>query len=199
MIKVFFVLNRVFFLTVIFALFLPTGKSNAQSKDSTAVLYHYYINSSPFNAEVYYKDSLIGLTPVRLTTQEKLSGNIVFKKKNFQNSVFDLAEYNFDKGVEIILKSLLPSEEKIVLKNRETDFAKKRNFGMLALSGFAALTSGTFAYNLKQKANDFYNHYLDDRNPDNLDKSKRYDVFYGISVGILQASIAGLIYFLLLE
>lgn len=199
MIKVYFVLNRIFFFTAVLLLFFPFGKAGAQSVDSSAVLYHYYINSSPFNAEVFYKDSLIGLTPVRITTKEKLSGTVTIKKKNFESVVFDLSDYNFEKGVELVLKSKLPEGEKIVFKNKETDFAKKRNFGMLALSGFAALTSGTFAYNLKQKANDFYNHYLDDRSQDNLDKSKRYDVFYGISVGILQASIAGLIYFLLLQ
>jgi len=199
MIKVYIVLNKIFFLTGILV-FLTGCPLKAQQTDSTVTgEYFYFINSNPFNAEVYYKDSLLGLTPVRFTSNEKLSGNILLKKKGYKDESFNLEEYNFEKGTEIFLKSILPVEEKIVLKDKGTNFGKKRSLTGILTSGILAITTGMLAYNTKEKANDFYNQYLDNRSQDNLDKSNKYDIYSGISLAIMQVSIAGLIYFLFLQ
>ncbi|MCX6165384.1 MAG: hypothetical protein NTU73_11105 [Ignavibacteriae bacterium] len=198
MIKVYIVLNKILFLTGILV-FLSGTSLKAQQTDSTVTGYLYFINSNPFNAEVYFKDSLLGLTPVRFASSEKFTGNILLKKKGFKDESFNLEEYNFEKGNEIFLKSIFSVEEKIVIKDRGTNFGKKRNLTGIITSGILAITTGMLAYNTKEKANDFYNQYLDNRSQDNLDKSNKYDLYSGISLAIMQVSIAGLIYFLFLQ
>lgn len=198
MIKVYIVLNKRILL-ILFFLCLIYNQLKAQSIDSTKVVYLYFINTHPFNAEVYYNDTLVGLTPIRFTTSDRLDGNVLLKKKGYEDVKYDLQDYNFEKGVEINLKFILPTEEKLVLKNRNTNFVKKRSIEGIIASGIIALGSGVLAYTTKEKANDFYNHYVDNRSQSDLDKSRKYDIYSGISLGLMQVSIAGLIYFLFLQ
>jgi hypothetical protein len=198
MIRLYIALNKIILLSGLFILLFSLSLKS-QTQDSTEKSFLYFINSNPFNAEVFYKDSLLGLTPVRFSSVEKLAGNITLKKKNYKDESFNLDEYNFEKGAELNLKPLIAIEEKIVLKNKETNFVKKRSLTGILTSGFIAFTSGMLAYNTKEKANDYYNHYLDDRGQDNLDNSKKFDIYSGISLALMQVSIAGLIYFLFLQ
>lgn len=197
MIRVYIVINSICFL---FGILISTELANAQPVDSSGVtVYSYFINSNPFNAEVYLKDSLLGLTPLRFVSEKKLSGNMVIKKKDYIDETFRLDNYNFNKGAEIFLKPVFGIGEKIVLKDRQTNFVKKRNLYGILTSGILALATGTIAYTTKEKANDFYNQYLDNRSQDKLDKSKRYDIYSGVSLALMQVSIAGLIYFIFLQ
>lgn len=198
MIKVYIALNRLLFISGIL-LFFNVSNLNAQQTDSIPAGYIYFINSNPFNAEVYYKDSLLGLTPLRFISNDKLSGNILIKKKNYRDVYFNIGEYDFSRGAEIMLVSILPVAEKIVIKDKRTGFIKKRSFIKVVTSGILAITTGAIAYTTKEKANDFYNHYLSDRSQSNLDKANKYDLYSGISLALMQISIAGLIYFLFLE
>jgi hypothetical protein len=197
MIKAYIVLNKILILTWILILIYCPLK--AQNNDSTAITYLYFINSVPFNAEVYYKDSLLGLTPVRFASAEKLSGNVLLKKKGFRDESFNLDDYNSEKGAGIYLKSVIPQEEKIVLKNYGTSFVKKRSLTGILTSGIIAVATGTIAYNTKQKANDLYSQYIINRNQDDLNKVNRYDLYSGISLALMQVSVAALIYFLFLQ
>lgn len=176
-----------------------SGNLNAQEKDSIREGYIYYINSSPFNAEVIYKDSLLGLTPVRFFSSEKLTGVLTVKKTGYEDAGIDLNGFNFDTGKEIFLKSLTKGTENIVQKNKGTVFIKKRNLTGIITAGLFALTGGLISFNSKEKANDFYSQYVVYGDRNNLDKSKRYDVYYGISLAAMQVSVGALIYFLFLE
>jgi hypothetical protein len=198
MIKAYIVFSKLTLLAGIMIL-MTVSRSAAQQPENNDVVYSYYINSNPFNAEVYYRDSLLGLTPARFTSGEKLTGEILLKKKGYRNRIFNLSDYNFDRGAEIFLESSTSTGEKIVFKDKRTDFVKKRNLTGILVSGFMALTAGMYAYNTKEKANDFYNQYLNNRNQDNLNKSNKYDKYSVLSLGIMQVSVAGLIYFLFLE
>lgn len=197
-IRVYIAFNKMILIIGILLLFIASSL-NAQMQDSTGNFFSYFINSTPFNAEVYYNDSLLGLTPARFLSSEKLSGNILVKKNGYKNETFDLKDYNFEKGIEIHLKSILAIEDKIVLKEMGTNFVKKRSLTGIITTGILTLATGTFAYNAKEKANDFYNQYLDDRNQENLDKSNKYDLYSGISLALMQIFVAGLIYFLFLK
>jgi hypothetical protein len=55
-----------------------------------------------------------------------------------------------------------------------------------------------FPYILTTLANDNYDEYLKTGDRSKLDKTKRYDLFSGISLAAFQAGLAGLIYFLLI-
>ena len=195
--KAYIVLNRIIILAGILILIYCPLK--AQNNDSTANRYFYFINSNPFNAEVYYRDSLLGLTPVRFSTAQKLNGNILLKKKGYRDELFNLDYYNFEKGAEIFIKSLTANEEKIVLKNNGTNFVKKRSPAGILASGIVAIATGTIAYTTKQKANDLYNQYIISRNQDDLNKVNRYDLYSGISLALMQVSVGALIYFLFLK
>jgi hypothetical protein len=194
MIKVFIVLNK---LILLFGLLLVAVPARAQQPEGN--FFSYFINSNPFNAEVYYKDSLLGLTPIRFGSGEKLKGVLTIKKQGYKTETYNLEEYNFQKGVEITLNSVLPSEEKIVIKDKSINFVKKKNFFGIIGSGLLSLAAGTLAYTTKEKANDLYNSYLTDRNQDNLDKSNRYDIYSGVSLALMQVSVAALVYFLFLK
>jgi hypothetical protein len=195
-IRVYIALNKMVFLFGILLSFFASSL-NAQVQDSTEKRFLYFINSNPFNAEVYYRDSLLGLTPARFSSMEKLSGNILIKKKGYKEETFDLKDYDFEKGKEFILKSLFVFNDKVVLKDKGTSFVKKRSLTGILASGLVALATGTIAYNTKEKANNYYNQYLNNRSQDNLDKSNKFDLYSGISLALMQVSIAGLIYFLL--
>jgi hypothetical protein len=198
MIRVYIVLNKVILFLGIILLFISSPLMS-QVQDSTEKRFLYFINSNPFNAEVFYGDSLLGLTPIRFTSSDKLTGNIFLKKKGYKEETFNLNEYNFEKGINIYLKSLFAIEEKIVIKDKGINFTKKRSLTGILASGFVALSSGLLAYTTKEKANDFYNQYLDNRSQSNLDKSNKYDLYSGISLVLMQVSVVGLIYFLFLQ
>jgi hypothetical protein len=199
MIKAYIAFSKILFIAGILLLALSVKNSSAQNKDSIPERYYYFLNSTPFNAEVYYKDSLLGLTPVRFSSHEKLNGKIILKKSGYENAEFDLADYNFETGKEIFLKSLLVQEDNIVQKNKRTTFVKKRNLAGIIATSLLSVTGGALAYNYKEKANDFYSQYVNYGSTSNLDKSKRYDIYYGLSLAVMQVSLAGLIYYLFLE
>ena len=196
MIKAYIAFSKIIILALIV---FSANPSIAQSRDSIPERYYYFINSTPFNAEVYYKDSLMGLTPARFSTYEKLTGKILIKKSGYEKVEFNLDEYNFETGKEVFLKSLLGTNDNPVLENSKTNFVKKRNLAGIIASSLLSISGGALAYNYKEKANDFYSNYVNSGNRDNLDKSKKYDIYYGLSLALMQVSLAGLIYYLFLE
>jgi hypothetical protein len=198
MINTYIALNRILILLGIIII-ISCCPLKAQTGDSTSFRYYYFINSNPFNAEVFYKDSLLGLTPVRFATSDKLSGKIILRKKGYREETVNLDDYNFDKGVEVLLKPAIADEERIVLKNYGTSFVKKRSLTGILTSGIVAIASGTIAYTAKEKANDLYNTYIVTRNQNDLNKVNRYDLYSGISLALMQVSVAALIYFLFLQ
>ncbi|MBI5403797.1 MAG: hypothetical protein HY959_10395 [Ignavibacteriae bacterium] len=199
MIKAYIAFSKILLMIVILTCSFRAEDSYAQTGDTIREKYFYYINSTPFNAEVFYRDTLLGLTPVRFFSDEKLSGKVTVKKNGYANEEFDLSDYNHKTGKMIFLKSLTGTEEKTVFKNKTTQFVKKRNLPGIIAASLLAVTTGTLSFNFKEKANDFYSQYVNSGNTNNLDKSKKFDVYFGISLAVMQVSVAGLIYFLFLE
>lgn len=161
--------------------------------------YFYYFNSNPFNAHVIYRDSLIGLTPLRYFSKEKLKGDITIRKDNYIERVFNLKNYNFETGHKV---NLIPVEKysyNIVFKNRDTEFKTKRNFLMIGSFGTAALLSAYTTINFKNISNESYDRYLLNYNNDDLDDANRNDIYAAISLVVMQVALAGVIYFLFIE
>jgi len=197
--SIYIVLSKRFYLLLVLSCVLFYGISIAQDKDSLHTGYVYYINSTPFNAEVVYKDSILGLTPARFFSSDKLTGVLTVRKAGYENAEIDLNVFNFETGTDVFLKKLAQGSDNIVQKNRGTLFVKKRNLAGIITAGLLAVTGGALSFNSKEKANDFYSQYIVYGNRDNLDKSKRYDVYYGLSLAVMQVSVGALIYFLFLE
>lgn len=162
--------------------------------------YYYYFSSDPFNAQIFYKDSLLGFTPYRNLLDIKLNGNIVFKKENYFDFIYDCRNYNYKTGAFVKLIPLNPeASDNVVYKNRGTQFKTKRSlFPVLGL-GIASVTGAVFCYNFKNTSNAAYANYLLTGNRDKLDESNTYDRYFIATLILMQAAIGGLIYFLFFD
>lgn len=130
---------------------------------------------------IYYKDSLIGYTPLLIEktffgsslmvngTHFKLDDN--YKSKN---------EFNFsDRN-----------------KSNFTSFVDKPIFKIL--SGAMIILGGTAAY-YKNKADKYFDNYLAKGNKSDLDATNKYDLISGIAFGLLQVNFGYFIYNFLIE
>jgi hypothetical protein len=162
--------------------------------------YYYSINTIPFDAIVFKKDSALGITPLRFFSDIELSGTLILKKKNYMDYIYDLKSYDFETGATLTLK---PKGKEIindlVYKNRGTQFKTKRDIITISGLGLAAITGGYMAINFKNKANNAYDKYLSDANQDELNISNRNDTYFTVSLILMQAAIGGLIYFLFFD
>jgi hypothetical protein len=167
--------------------------------DSVKKDYFYFFNTNPYNAEVIYADSTLGLTPLRFFSLNKLQGLIFFKKENFKDKSFNLDNYDFKKGLNIDLVPISQNNENIVFKNRQTQFNTKRNY--YAIGGFgAAVIAGLFStIKFKNVANNSYDNYLMTSDKNEYDKSKQYDLYAGISLAVMEVALAGFIYYLFID
>ena len=161
--------------------------------------YFYFFNSNPFNTSVLHKDSLLGLTPLRYFSEEKLFGNILFRKENYHDKIFDLKNYNFETGNYVNLEPLTTNVDDIVYKNRDTEFKTKRNFIVAGSFGAAAIISAYTTIRFKNTANDSYDRYLISYDQKDLDEANRNDIFAAVSLVVMQAALALAIYFLIVD
>lgn len=164
-------------------------------EDSLTIKYN-YINSIPQNAEVYIDDTLAGYTPYRFSA-EKHPVSILLKMKGYPD-VSITADYPLNKTVMLIplnKKNVSP----LVEENKQTAFKTKRK--VIPIAMFSILTAGSAisAYYFKKLANDKYDEYSLTGDKTLLDKTKRYDLISGISIGLFQAGLAGLLYYLFIE
>ncbi len=162
--------------------------------------YFYYFNTNPFNAKVFKNDTMLGMTPLRLFNNEELSGNLIFKKKDYRDFVFDLGTYDFAAGAIINLQPKgKETVNDIVFKNKSTEFNTKRKVLPILLLGAASIVGGYLAINYKNQSNDAYDLYLLDGSQAELDVSSQNDTYFVISLVLMQAAIGGLIYFLFFD
>jgi len=173
------------------------------SRDTTINInfkYYYYFNTNFFNASVFKNDSLLGLTPLRFFSDNELSGNLLIKKKNYRDFVFDLKNYNFETGANINLQSKgIENINDVVYKNRGTQFKTKRNLYAIIGLGAASIVGGYFAINFKNKANISYDNYISTANSVQLKESNSNDTYFVISLVLMQVALGGLIYFLFFD
>ncbi len=162
--------------------------------------YLYSINSDPFNAEVLTNDSLLGYTPLRFFGESILNWRLDLKKSGYRTAKIDLSDYNSNRTINInLLPDVNYTRENIIFKDKNTNFSKKRNFPLIAALGAATLGGAFATINLKNKANDFYDSYLNNLNQGDLSSSNRYDIYSLVSLILTQAALGTLIYFLFFD
>lgn len=142
-----------------------------------------FLNTIPQNAEVYYKDSLIGKTPVYLSTDMAM---VELKKQDYKQMKVIPADLNDRSLVQM---------EFLGGRNHES-FMKSNLFKILI--GSAAVLGGTAAY-YKLKANDFFDDYNQSGSQASLDKTNKYDTLSGVAFGALQINFGVILYFLLTD
>lgn len=162
--------------------------------------YYYYFDTTPFDAGVFKSDSLIGNTPLRFFNDNELSGNLIIKKKNYKDFIFNLNNYNFETGASITLQ---PKGKEIVsdivYKNRGTQFKTSRPLIPVIALGAASIAGAYLSVNFKNTANNAYNEFLLSGSSESLETSNDNDVYFLISIIAMQAAIGGLIYFLFFD
>jgi len=188
------ILTYIIFLILILQTECYAQQDTLLMKDKVETNYFYFFNSNPFNANVLYNDSLIGITPLRFYSSEKLNGNTIFKKTDFKDLIFDLKNYNFEKGVEVNLDKI--HNFNLVEKDRLSQFKTKRNYGLIIGTGLVTLLGGFSAVRFKNIANNSYDNYQITLNNSDLDKSNKYDIYSGIGLAVMQIAFIGFIYFL---
>lgn len=162
---------------------------------------HYYsINSSPFNAKVYKSGFLLGLTPLRIYFPAPLSESITLKKRNYKDKVISPADFSSSNDINVTLE---PQGKVItdnpVFRDRQTNFKSERNFWAIGSFAAGVLASAYTTISFKNTANDAYDRYLENNNQADLNISNKNDVYSTISLVVMQAAMAGLIYFLFID
>lgn len=189
-------------LIIILALLL-SGSVFAQINDSLQIKMN-YINTSPQNAEVYLNSSLIGSTPLRFFNDiiDTVNKNtILLRLKSYNDFLFtfDRAEVPIYKNIALLPLKNFTANNDLVRKNGSNLFKTPRKVVPLVLTGGVSLGSAFFSFYFKRLANDRYNEYLNTGDRDKLNLTKKYDIYSGVALGILQVAFVSFLYYLLFE
>ncbi|MCX6150265.1 MAG: PEGA domain-containing protein [Ignavibacteriales bacterium] len=159
----------------------------ANCGEKKELVYNYseyiYLNSSPPDAGVFEKDSLIGYTPLNLTSPFT---NIELKRKEYSNKIININNLKKDELMHLTFSGK---------KNGES-FLKKDLFKILF--GTAVILGGASAY-YKLKADENFDKYNQTKLNDYLNKTHEYDLISGIAFGALQLNFGALIYYFLID
>jgi hypothetical protein len=163
-----------------------------------------YINTFPQNAAVYLNDNYIGSTPCRFQNNivDSLKKNeIVIKIRGYHdfNFEFGLSDLPLNKYFTLVPKSNSIDGIQVVQKNKLKLFNTPRKLVPVALSGVFTVGSAILSFYFKRVANERYAEYLFTGDPNTLSKTKKYDLYSGIGLGVFEVSFVSLLYFLLLH
>ncbi|MGH2575989.1 MAG: PEGA domain-containing protein [Ignavibacteria bacterium] len=196
--------SNIFLLIIVFIFLLHPHEGKAQKNDSLLIRYN-YINSVPQNAAVYINDSLAGHTPLRFITklnQGLKAGRLIKTKlEGYKDYIYTVQSSDSIINKTFFLSPLrrLKQREELVAENKGSFFKKKRKvIPIVIVSGITA-GSAIMSYYFKTLANDKYSEYLNTGDPALLDKTKKYDLYSGISLGVFQIGIVSVIYFLFVD
>jgi len=142
-----------------------------------------FIDSKPQDASIYIYDSLMARTPNFVNVNEFQT--VSLRKNGLSKSIHskELSPYN-----------TIPLEIPVTEKNEifsESDWFK-------VLVGTATVFGAVSAY-FKIKADNRYDEYLKSKDPDKLNEVNRFDLYSGISFGLLQINFGYLIYKFLID
>ncbi len=141
----------------------------------------------------------MGLTPLRFFSANKLQGLLLFRKDKFREKSINLDNYDYSKGISLDLEPISSDDGIIVFKNKQTQFNTKRNFFAIGGFGTAILAGLISTIELKDVANKSYDNYLSTLDRNEYDKSRKYDLYAGITLALMEAAIAGFIYYLFID
>ncbi len=175
----------------------------SQQKDLLQIDYN-YINSSPQNSEVYLNGDYIGSTPLRFynnVVDTVNTNNVVIKHKNYFDFTFtfEKADIPLNKNISLVQVNKSVIDNQIVQKNKLNLFNSPRQVLPVAVSGILTVGSAILSFYFKRQANDRYDEYLITGDPNTLNKTKKYDLYSGIGLGVFEVSFVSLLYFLLIK
>jgi hypothetical protein len=192
--------NLVYIIIISLLFISPTIYS--QQTDSLQLNYN-YINSTPQNAEVYLNNEYIGSTPTRFLDNiiDSLNRNKVDIKLKYYfdySFTFDKTELPINKNIMLVPLSKKISGN-IVLKNYSNYFKPNRKVIPIILSGAISLGSAVTSFYFKRLANENYDQYVNNGDRSTLDRTRKYDIYSGIGLGIMETAFVSFLYFLLIQ
>ncbi|MGE5351852.1 MAG: hypothetical protein ACM3P0_07205 [Acidobacteriota bacterium] len=142
-----------------------------------------FLRTNPDNADVYYRDSLLGSTPLSIY---RTVPQVEIKKTNYKPVFLTSEELAQNPVVDLQFLGKKPQES----------FFKTNMFKFLLGT---AVALGTTAAYYKMKANKTYDQYNSTGDSALLDRTNRYDLYSGVAFGALQVNFGALIYFFLVD
>ncbi len=143
----------------------------------------YFLETDPPDAHVILNDSVIGYTPLLLSSSH---GNLMLSKKDYADKFVSIDE----------LKNSQPIKLNYIGDGANSSFYGSSKF--LILVGTAVALGAATAY-YKLKADDRFDEYQVTGNPDLLDETDRFDLISGITFTAMQIDFGAIIYFFLTE
>jgi len=169
----------------IILILVPLSLSFTQGLDSLreAELIEKLLNSNPQDAHVYYTDSLIGYTPLFISSR---FDNLTLRKHSYEDLSISFDEITPGKVFSL----------NFVGNETETAFFDKDIFKILT-AGIIVL-GGTTAY-FKLKADNKFEEYQNTGDNRFLQETRRLDLISGITFAALQVNFGLLLYYFLIE
>lgn len=176
---------------------LVTLKAEAQEREAPAVGF-VELASEPDRAEVYAGDSLLGRTPMRLRRALLDSVRVYFPSRDAWDAQVlrpDTAAPPADMGVLLLrfdarrMFGALPAGKANVLG----EDLQIPPASVLIPAGLG-LAAGVAAVMFKQHADGLYDDYLRSGDESLLSQTKKYDIYAGVSLALLQVGLGYFIY-----
>lgn len=181
----------------VFEAYENTGKWNPKIFTDTVIIkncdtlsLHYnfkpeqlIIESNPSDAKVYANDSLIGYTPLHLSSNFE---NLLLKKKNYADKIVSANQ----------MKKSEPVELEFIGNGPNNKFYGSTKF--IILAGTAVVLGAATAY-YKLKADKKFDEYQVTGDPALLDETDKFDLISGITFSALQINFGAIIYFFFTE
>ena len=143
----------------------------------------YFLQTDPSDAEVIENDSVIGYTPLILSTSYS---NLLLSRKDYAEKLISTDELRNSPVIKL----------DYIGNGENQSFYGSPKF--LVLVGTAIALGAATAY-YKLKADDKFDEYQITGNPDLLDETDRYDLISGITFTAMQIDFGAIIYFFLTE
>ncbi|MBN1634505.1 MAG: hypothetical protein JW917_10090 [Ignavibacteria bacterium] len=86
-----------------------------------------------------------------------------------------------------------------VYKNRNTNFKSERNFWKIGIAGGLTLLGTYSTFRLREISNEAYNNYKMTNDEYQYDKSKKYEVYFYVTLALTQGAFAALMYLLFFD
>jgi hypothetical protein len=148
---------------------------------------HVHLRTLPHGARVFRGDSLLGTTPCDIPIG---AGNLRVESLGYQGVLWDPASSSRQE----ILLLLDPLDESVPSQMRIHQGTLRLPRPDILIPAGVGLAAGVAAVILKQKADGYYDDYLISGDDSFLSQTKKYDIYAGISLALLQLGLGYIIY-----
>jgi hypothetical protein len=160
---------------------------------------YFYLNSNPFGSLVFYQDSLLGTTPILLSSRDFNRKTLTLKQKGYSDQTVLITD-----TPEAYFIDLNSSDNKhelsYVIKGDNKDSGRRWYREGLAVT---SILSGWTAFYFKRQADHYYADYEKAADPKTItrlyEKTRTYDLYSEIALTVSVTTLATYLWFLIKE